>query len=57
VLLVGFFVVGLLVTICGLAVGVVLVILGFVGLVALVPISVLILSLFIGFSPGGFGSD
>ena len=49
--------ISLLVIIYGLAVGVVLVILGFVGLLALVPISVLILSLFIGFSPDFFGVD
>lgn len=49
--------ISLLVTICGLAVGVVLAILGFVGLVALVPISVLILSLFIVFSLDFFGVD
>jgi hypothetical protein len=49
--------VSLLVTICGMAFGVVLAILGFVGLVALVPISVLILSLSIVFSPDFFGVD
>ena len=49
--------VGLLVTICALAVGGVSVILGFVGLVALVPISVLILSLFIVFAPDFLGMD
>jgi hypothetical protein len=49
--------VSLLVTICGLAFGVVLAILGFIGLVALVPISVLILSLSIVFSPDFFGVD
>jgi hypothetical protein len=49
--------ISLLVTICGLALGVVLAILGFVGLVALVPISVLILSLSIVFSPDFFGVD
>lgn len=49
--------ISLLVIICGLAVGVVLAILGFVGLVALVPISVLILSLFILFSFDFFGVD
>jgi hypothetical protein len=49
--------VGLLVGICGLAVGVVLAILGFVGLVALVPISFFILSLFVVFSPDFFGVD
>ena len=49
--------VGLLVTICGLAVGVVLVALGFVGQVGLVLISILILSLCIVFSPDFFGID
>jgi hypothetical protein len=49
--------VGLLVTICSLAVGVVLVALGFVGQVGLVLISILILSLCIIFSPDFFGMD
>jgi hypothetical protein len=49
--------VGLLVTICCLAVGVVLVALGFVGQVGLVLISILILSLCIIFSPDFFGMD
>jgi hypothetical protein len=49
--------VGLLVTICGLAVGVVLVALGFVGQLGLVLISILILSLCIVFSPDFFGMD
>jgi hypothetical protein len=49
--------VGLLVTICGLAVGVVSVALGFVGHVGLVLISILILSLCIVFSPDFFGMD
>jgi hypothetical protein len=41
---------GLLITICGMAIGVVLTILGFVGTVALVPISVLLICLCIVFS-------
>jgi hypothetical protein len=49
--------VGLLVTICGMAIGVVSVILGFVGAVALAPISVVILSLCVVFSPDFFGMD
>jgi hypothetical protein len=49
--------ISLLVTICGLAVGVVLVILGFVGLVALVPISILIMILCLVFSSDFFGVD
>jgi hypothetical protein len=49
--------VGLLVTICGLAVGVVLVTLGFVGQLGLVLISILILSLCIIFSPDFFSMD
>jgi hypothetical protein len=48
---------GLLVTICGLAIGVVTVILGFVGTVALVPISVVLLSLCVVFSPDFFDMD
>ena len=47
----------LLVIICGLAFAVVFTILGFVGLVALVPISLIIISLFIVFSPDVFGVD
>jgi len=46
--------VGLLVTICGLAVGVVLVALSFVSQLGLVPISILILSFCIVFSPDFF---
>jgi hypothetical protein len=49
--------VGLLVAICGLAVGVVLVALGFVSQLGLVPISILILSFCIVFSPDFFGMD
>jgi hypothetical protein len=49
--------VGLLVTICALAVGVVSVALGFVGHVGLVLISILILSLCIVFSPDFFDMD
>jgi hypothetical protein len=48
---------GLLVTICGMAIGVVTVILGLVGTVALVPISVVLLSLCVVFSPDFFGMD
>jgi hypothetical protein len=47
--------VGLLVAVCGMAVGVCLVVLGFVGTVALVPISCLLLSLCVVFSPDFFG--
>jgi hypothetical protein len=49
--------VGLLVTICGLAVGVVLVALNFVSQLGLVPISILILSFCIVFSPDFFDVD
>ena len=49
--------VGLLVTICGLAVGVVLVALSFVSQLGLVPISILILSFCIVFSPDFFDMD
>ncbi len=48
---------GLLVTICGLAVGVVSTILGFIGFVALVPISLIILILCFVFSPDFFNLD
>jgi hypothetical protein len=49
--------VGLLVTICGLAVGVVLVALSFVSQLGLVPISIVILSFCIVFSPDFFDMD
>jgi hypothetical protein len=49
--------IGLLVTICGLALGVVLVALAFVSPVGLVPISILILSLCVVFSPNFFEVD
>jgi hypothetical protein len=49
--------VGLLVTICGLAVGVISTILGFFGFVALVPISILIFILCLVFSPDFFSMD
>ena len=47
--------VGLLVTICGLAVGVVSIILGFIGFVALVPISIILFILCLVFSIDFFG--
>ena len=49
--------VGLLVLVCGLAVGVCLVALGFVGIVGLVPISILLLGLCIEFSNDFFDVD
>lgn len=49
--------VSLLVTICGLAIGVVSTILGFIGLVALVPISILIMILCLVFSVDFFSVD
>jgi len=48
---------GLLVTICGLAVGAVSTILGFIGFVALVPVSLIILILCFVFSPDFFDLD
>ncbi len=48
---------GLLVTICGLAVGVISTILGFISFVALVPISIIILILCFVFSPDFFNLD
>ncbi len=47
--------VGLLVTICGVAVGACAVIIGFIGIVALVPISALLLSMCLLFSLDFFG--
>ena len=49
--------IGLLVTICGLALGVISTILGFIGFVALVPISILILILCFVFSSEFFSVD
>jgi hypothetical protein len=49
--------VGLLVTICGLAIGVISIILGFIDFVALVPTSILILILCFIFSSEFFGAD
>ena len=49
--------VGLLVAICGMAIGVVSAILGFVGMIALAPISIFILSLCVMFSPDFFDVD
>lgn len=49
--------VSLLVTICGLAIGVVSTVLGFIGLVALVPISILIMILCLVFSVDFFSMD
>ena len=49
--------IGLLVTICGLAVGVIATILGFIGLVALVPISFLIMILCLVFSVDFFSVE
>jgi hypothetical protein len=49
--------VGLLVTICGMAVGAVAVILGFVGTIAIIPISSFLLSLCVVFSSDFFGMN
>jgi hypothetical protein len=52
-----YFGVGLLVTICGMAITVVSVILDFVGAVALVPISLVLLGFCVAFSPDFFDMD
>jgi hypothetical protein len=52
-----YFGVGLLVTICGMAIAVVSVILDFVGAVALVPISMVLLGFCVVFSPDFFNMD
>jgi hypothetical protein len=52
-----YFGVGLLVTICGMAIAVVSVILDFVGAVALIPISMVLLGFCVVFSPDFFNMD
>ena len=52
-----YFGVGLLVTICGMAIAVVSVILDLVGAVALVPISIVLLGFCVAFSPDFFDMD
>lgn len=49
--------IGLLVAICGMAIGVVATILGFIGTIALVPISIVLLIMCILLSPDFFGVD